>query len=45
MDRLTDAVFIAFLIDNKFSVVTIEKKGGSGQEDGIHCILVSDHGD
>jgi hypothetical protein len=44
MDRLTDAVFIAFLMDNKFSV-TIEKKGGSGQEDCIHCILVSDHGD
>jgi hypothetical protein len=45
MDRLTDAVFIAFLMDNKFSVVTIEKKGELGQEDSIHCILVLDHGD
>ncbi len=45
MDRLTDAVFIAFLIDNTFSVVTNEKQGGSGQEDGIHCTLVSDRGD
>jgi hypothetical protein len=39
MARLTDAVFIAFPMDNTFSVVTNEKQGGPGQEDSILFIL------